>query len=418
MTMICRLAACGSVAVLLAAAGLLAEDGSPGGNWPQFHGPSRDNMSAERGLLKQWPEGGPRLAWRFSECGDGYSGVAVAGGRIFTAGDFGEKEMLIALDLEGKVVWKTPNGESWRGEMPGARTTPTYSDGTIYHMNPVGRLAAFEAASGQERWAVDLKAEFGVKLATWALSENVIVDGQAVLCAPGGAKGRIVALDKTTGGRLWVNTEIADGPAYCSPLVVTHNGVRQLITLMQKSVVSVDVATGKLLWKFKHETKNDQNVTMPIFKDGCVLASSGHGTGSRLLKLGAEPGQVTEMWLNKDLDNCHGGVILAGGRLFGSGCRMFGKGLVGVDFLSGKTLWNEKALGKVSLTYADHMLYCINTDKGRMSLAEAGGERCRVVSQFDVPKGSAGLWLAHPVISGGRLYVRHGGDLFAYDIRG
>ena len=417
--MVHRIACLGAAAMLLAVASpVFGEAAAPGGWWPQFHGPNRDNMSTEKGLLKQWPDGGPKLVWKFADCGEGYSGAAIVDGRIFTAGDFGEKEMLIALDLDGKVVWKTPNGESWRGEMPGARTTPTWDGGAIYHMGPTGRLAAFEAASGKEIWATDLKREFGVKFGTWALSENVIVDGDAVLCVPGGSKGRIAAFDKKTGARRWVNTETAEGPAYCSPVIFTHGGVRQLVTVMQKAIVSVDVAAGKLLWTVKHETKQDQNVTMPIFKDGYVFASSGHGTGARLLKLGPQGDRVTEAWLNTDLDNCHGGVMLLDGRFYGSGCRLFGKGFVCVDSGSGKTLWNEKSLGKVSVTWVEGLLYAVNTDKGTMSLLEVGAERCRVVSHFDVPKGQGGLWLAHPVVCGGRLYVRHGGDLFAYDIKG
>jgi outer membrane protein assembly factor BamB len=403
---------------LLAGAGrlLAADGGEAGGYWPQFHGPGRDNISTEKGLLHEWPEGGPKLVWRFTECGEGYSGVAIVGGKIFTVGDFGEKEILIALDLDGKVLWKTPNGESWRREQPGCRTTPTFSDGVLYHMGPTGRLAAVQAASGKEVWAVDLKAEFDVKYGTWAMAENILIDGKTLFCTPGGSKGRIVALDKATGGRIWVNTEIADGPAYCSPAIAEGGGGRQLVTLMQKSVVAVDAATGKLLWTHRHETKNDQNVTMPIFKDGHVFASSGHGTGGRLLKIGPDGAGAAEVWLNKDLDNCHGGVILVEGRLYGSGCRLFGKGLVCADFAGGKTLWNEKSLGKLSLTYADGMLYGLS-DKGKMSLVEAGRQGCRIESQFDVPREKGGLWLAHPVVCGGRLYVRHNGDLFAYDVR-
>lgn len=413
----CRLAQFGSAVVLLVAAScLLADDGSPGGYWPQFHGPRRDNISAEKGLLRQWPDGGPRLIWKFSECGGGYSGVAIVEGMIFTAGDFADKEILIALDLGGNVLWKAQNGDSWTGDHPGCRTTPTYSDGVLYHMNPTGRLAAFQAASGKQVWALDLKEEFGAKPSRWAMAENIIIDGNALLCAPGGRKGRIVALDKTTGARIWTNPDIPDGAAYCSPTIATHNNTRQFITLTQKSVVSVDVPTGKLLWTHPHETKHDQNVTMPIFKNGHVFASSGHGTGGRLLKIGPNADRVTEVWLNKDLDNCHGGVILVDGRLYGSGCRLYHKGLVCVDFLSGKTVWNEKRMDKVSITYADGMLYCLS-DKGRMSLVEANPERHRLVSQFDVPSDKKGLWLSHPVVCGGRLYIRHSSNLFAYDIR-
>jgi len=415
--MIRRLVLFGSLGVLLVATSCLAAaEDHPGGHWPQFHGPRRDNISTEKGLLKEWPDGGPPLIWKFSACGGGYSGVAIVEGRIFTAGDFGDKEMLIALDLGGKVLWKARNGDSWTGDHPGCRTTPTYNDGVLYHMNPNGRLAAYQAASGEEIWAIDLKQVFGAKPSRWAMAENILIDGDRLLCVPGGPKGRIGALDKRTGKCIWANTDIADGVAYCSPTIGTHGGTRQLVTLMQKSVVSVDVATGRLLWTHPHETKHDQNVTMPIFVDGHVFASSGHGTGGRLLKIGPKSEGVTEVWFNKDFDNCHGGVILVDRRLYGSGCRLFRKGFVCVDFASGRTVWNEKSLGKVSVTCADGMLYCLS-DRGKMSLVDGRSDRCRIVSQFDVPKDGKGLWLYHPVVCGGRLYLRHWNTLFAYDVR-
>jgi len=334
---------------------------------------------------------------------------------IFTAGDFGPKETLIALDLNGKLVWKAENGKSWRGPQPGCRTTPTYDHGVLYHLNPTGRLAAYRARSGKEIWSVDLKKEYGAQYGTWAMAENVAIEGNALLCVPGGSKGRIVALDKTTGARIWVNTEIKDGAAYCSPVIVTHNRTRQLITVMQKSIVSVDVKTGKLLWTHTHATKHDQNVTTPIYKDGYVFASSGHGTGGRLLKIGPTGKSVSELWLNKDLDNCHGGVVLVEGNFYGSGCRLYRKGLVCVEFSSGKTMWTNRSLGNVSLTCAEGMLYCLNR-RGRVSLVQASPQRCRVVSRFDVPRQGGDLFLCHTVVCGGRLYIRHAKNLFAYDI--
>jgi outer membrane protein assembly factor BamB len=411
------------VGLVLAACVLWADGGDGSGWWPHFHGPNWDNLSTEKGLLREWPKEGPPLIWKFPDCGRGYAGVAIADGMIFTAGDFADKEMLLALDLNGKLLWKSENGKSWKGAMPGSRTTPTYCEGVLYHMNPTGRLAAYDAKSGQEKWAVDLKTEYGAEWGTWAMSENILLDGNVLFCAPGGSKGRIVAMDKTTGSRIWANTEIADHASYCTPILVTHgrepiagDGRRQLITILHKSIVSVDAQTGKLLWTHRHETKNDQNVTKPIFKDGYVYASSGHGTGGRLLKLSADGRSVTEVWLATDQDNCHGGVILLDGCLYGHGCRLSGKGLVCVDFQTGKTLWNEKTLGKVSITYADGMLYCLS-DTGKMSLVEANRERCRIVSQFGLPRESGELHLFHPVVCGGRLYVRHWNTLFAYDLR-
>ena len=404
------------LAALLAAPRLLAEGDGGTPSWPEFHGPNRDNLSPEKGLLKQWPADGPALLWKYSDCGRGYSGPSIAQGLLFLAGDFPGKEMVLALDLDGKLVWKAENGKAWNGAMPGSRTTPTYDRGVLYAMNPTGRLAAYEAKSGKELWALDLKSEFGAEWGTWALSENVLVDGNVLFCAPGGSKGRIVALDKSSGKVVWANTELTERAAYCSPLLTTWKDTRQLVTILQKSIVGVDASSGKLLWTHKHETQNDQNVTMPLFHDGCIYASSGHGTGGRLLRLSADGESVRELWLNKDMDNCHGGVILRDGCLFGSGCRLFGKGFVCVDFAMGKTLWNEKKLGKVSLAFADGLFYCLD-DRGRMSLVEANREGCRILSQFQVPHESGEQYLTHPVVCGGRLYIRHWNNLFAYDVR-
>ena len=407
----------GAAAVcLVSVCGLSGAEPAAKTSWPEFHGPKRDNISPATGLLKQWPKGGPKLVWKFDQCGGGYAGVSIADGMIFTSGDFGRQEMVLALDLDGRVLWKSPNGRSWTGPHPGARTTPTYHKGILYHMNPTGRLAALQAKTGKEVWAVDLAGRFGAKPAHWALAENVIIDGQALLCVPGGPRGRIVALDKTTGKQIWANTEIRQPAAYCSPIIVTHKGVRQLVTVMQKLIVSVDVRTGKLLWSHEHETKHDQNVTSPIFTNGHIFASSGHRTGGRLLKIAADSRSVTELWLNSDLDNCHGGVLLLDGHLFGSGCRLRKKGFVCVELAGGKTVWNKRELGKVSMTWADGMIYCID-DRGKISLVRTTAARGGAVSQFSIPRPTRKLTLAHPVVLDGRLYIRNWNELRAYNIR-
>jgi outer membrane protein assembly factor BamB len=387
----------------------------PAAAWPEFHGPRRNSISPETGLLKNWPKGGPRLLWKATGLGRGYAGVSVAGGRIFTSGDFGKEQRVIALGLDGKQLWQAPNGKSWKGPFPGSRTTPTVRDGVAYHMNPHGRLAAYRAASGKEIWAAHLGKECGAKPPRWALAENVFIDGRAVFCAPGGPKGRIVALHKDTGKRLWTNTEIAEAAAYCSPIVFTHDGVRQLVTILHRTVVSVDVRTGKLLWKHPHATPYAQNVTPPVVHRGSVYVTGGHGMGLRRLRI--EPGSrgVRQAWINRDLDNCHGALLLVDGLLYGSGCRIHRKGLVCVDAESGKTAWNRKDLGKVSLAYADGMFYAVS-DKRRVSLLAATRAGCRVAGRFDLPTKSRALSLAHPVICGGRLYIRHWDELFAYHI--
>jgi outer membrane protein assembly factor BamB len=400
-----------------------AAEPGPEATWPEFHGPKRDNISTETGLLKKWPEGGPALLWTFDDCGAGYSGVAIAEGKIFTAGDLDEQESLITLDLDGKLLWKSPNGKSWTGPTPGSRTTPTYRDGVLYHMNPTGRLAAYRAGDGEELWAVELKERFNARYGVWAMAENVIVDGDKVFCLPGSRDGFAAALDKETGKTVWVNKEMAldiDRAAYGSPVLVDYGGVRQLVTLSDRRVVAMDVETGRMVWSHPFPLPNYrrffQNTNPPVFHKGHVFVTGGHKAGGVLLKLKPNLSGADVVWYKESFDNCHGSVILLDGRLYGCGCRLSRQGFFCVDFLSGEVVKNDPALGKVSITYADGMLYCVD-HKGPMSLLKITPDGFEVVSRFELPKKSKDLYLCHPVVCGGRLYVRHDRWLYCYDVR-
>jgi outer membrane protein assembly factor BamB len=388
--------------------------GSP--SWPDFHGPGRRNISADTGLLKRWPEGGPPLVWKYAPCGDGYSGVTIAEGMIFTAGDFDETEMILALDMDGRLLWKSPNGAAWLGPSTGSRATPTYADGALYHMSPGGRLASYEARSGKNIWAVDLKERFDAQYGVWALAENVVVEGDRVLCMPGGPKGRVVALDRRTGETIWANTEIEDTAAYCSPVVVAHENVRQLITMTQKSVVGLDVRTGKLLWSAPFVPKSPQNALTPVYHDGHVFVACGHSSGGSLLKIDMASRTAATVWHRRDLDNCHGGALLLNGNLYGCGCRMGGKSFYCVDFLTGETVKLDRKLGKVGITCADGMIYCLN-HQGTVFLLDVTTQGFDVVSQFELPRRPPNSYLAHPVVCGGRLYLRCDDDLYVYNVR-
>lgn len=400
-------------------AGAAAVAASPGSapSWPEFHGPKRDNISPETGLLNRWPEGGPKLIWEYDGCGIGYSGVSVADGRIYCAGDFGREAHVFALDLDGKLLWKSPNGRAWTGPEPGSRTTPTYRDGLVYLMTPLGRLAAYRADDGREVWAVDLKERFDAQYGIWAMSENLVVDGDLVLCLPGGKKALAAALDRKTGETVWATPGIADRAAYGSPLVTEYRGVRMMITMTEEGVVGVDVKDGKLLWTHPFRRPNvSQNANTPVFRDGYFFVACGHFTGGSLLRINDDLRSVTEVWHMRDFDNCHGGLILLGERLYGCGCRLGGKGFYCVDFLSGRTLAADKTLGKVALSYADGMLYALNHE-GPFYLLEVKPDGFDVVSRFRLPKKGRGPCISHPVICGGRLYVRYDAYLYCYDIR-
>lgn len=406
--------------VLAAAAGLAWTCAvTPAGDtpaWPTFHGPRRDNLAPDTGLLREWPKEGPRLLWRFAGCGKGYAAVAMAEGCLFTSGDFGDEEAVLALTLDGKLKWKTPHGKAWKGAQPGARTTPTCDDGLLYHLGPHGSLSAFDAATGRPVWTVDIKARFSATLGLWGYTENLLVDGDKVLCMPGGAEGRVVALDKKTGRTLWANRTVTDRQAYSSPILAEQGGVRQFITLARSTVFGVDVRTGQLLWSHAHESFCDQNVTSPIFHDGRVFVASGHKAGARVIQLSADTRSAAQVWCGTSLDNCHGGVVLLDGHLYGSGCRLYNKGLLCVEFATGQVRYRAEEIGKVSLTWADGLLYCFDND-GEMLLVKATPRAATIVSRFKIPKTDNEHTLTHPVVCGGRLYLRHLGDLFAYDLR-
>jgi outer membrane protein assembly factor BamB len=384
--------------------------------WPDFHGPGRTNISPEHGLLSQWPKSGPRLLWSYDGCGRGYAGVVIAEGKVFTAGDVGKEERLLAFDMQGQLLWEVPNGQAWRRSSPGARSAPTYNEGLLYHLNPLGRLAAYKAQSGREVWAVDLGERFDVRYGIWGLSEHVVVEGDRVLCMPGASRGRVVALDKRTGATLWANTDIQHSAAYCSGTVVTHAGVRQFITLTQGSVVGLDIKTGELLWSAPFRPMSPQNALTPVYRDGTVFIACGHSSGGTLMKIDMANKTAQRIWYREDLDDCHSGAFVWEGKLFGTACRAGGKHFFCVDYLTGKTLQLDSTLGKVGMTCAEGKIYCMN-HRGTLSLIDITAKGFDIVSQFELPKKPTNSYLAHPVVCGGRLYIRSHEDLFVYAIQ-
>ena len=394
--------------------------GEPAGEWPCFHGPRRDNKSTETGLLKSWPADGPKLLWGASGLGKGYSSVSVAGGRIHAAGMYRGQTAVVAFDMDGRLLWRKTNGPAWRSTMShavaydGARGTPTVDDGRVYQLGECGRLAAFDARTGDEVWALDLFKAFGAETPKYGLGESVLIDGDKLICCPGGTKGYMVCLEKKTGKLLWANTEIEGTVGYSSLVPVEFGGFRQLLGMSAKAVYGVDAATGKLLWSIPHANVRENSATDPVFHDGHVFATTGYGKGSILVRLAARAGGIAAetAWSTKLMDNHHGGVVLVDGCLYGAGHEA--KGWFCLDFLTGKPAW--RADGKGSLTWAEGMLYCLD-EKGTMSLVEATPKEYRPVSSFGVPKGGAGLYWAHPVVCGGRLYIRHADKLLAYAIR-
>lgn len=387
--------------------------------WPSFHGIDRTNKSAETGLIKAWPKDGPKLLWTAPGLGEGYSSVTVASGFLYTSGLYNGQTYVFCFDLYGKPVWKKPNGKTWTTTLSyassytGARSTPTYDNGVLYHLGERGRLTSFDAKTGDEIWHRELVPDFAVEAPEYGYSESVLIDGDNLFVRPFGKKGFQVCLNKRNGELIWANTEIPGTPGYNSMVVDEFGGYRQIIGSSSNCFYSVDTKTGKMLWKVDIVNQRELNLTDAIVYNDYVFISSGYGKGSMLIKSKATGKTIIPetVWQSALMDNHHGGVILHNGYLYGAGSNS--RGWFCLDFLTGKQIWNTD--GKGSLTYADGMLYLLD-ERGTMKLVRATPDKYELSSEFKVPKGGEGMYWAHPVVCGGRLYIRHADKLYAYDI--
>jgi outer membrane protein assembly factor BamB len=393
---------------------LLASD------WPHWRGPDYDDISKETGLLKQWPAGGPPLAWKVNGLGGGFSGISIVGHRLFTMGDREGQEFVIALNL-------TTRQEDWSKEVgpefhnangPGPRCTPTVDGDLVFALSPQGELVCLQTADGKMVWHKNLKSDFGGKMMSgWGYSESPLVDGPRVVCTPGGQEGSVVALNKKTGELLWRSQGINDNAAYSSLVPVVIAGVRQYIQLSDQSVYAVAADSGKLLWKASRAGKVAV-IPTPIFKDGIVFVTSGYGIGCNAFKITAEGGsfQAAQIYANKDMSDHHGGVILVGDYLYGHSDS--GNQLKCLELATGKVVWENKCVGKGSVACADGMLYVRSeSGAGAVALVEATPQGYKEAGRFDQPDRSKSNSWMHPVISGGKLYLRDQDLLLCYDVK-
>ncbi len=396
---------------------LLAQDGyvaSPEPGWPQWRGPRRDAVSAEKGLLQAWPEGGPRLLWKAEALGRGWSSPIVVGDRVFITGDAGGECVLYAFDLEGKPVWKAPNGRSWKDPWPGARACPAWSEGRLYHMNAHGRTACFDAATGKELWAVEALQRFEGRNITWATSECLLVDGSRVIVTPGGRKALMAGLDKKTGETVWSSEPLeGDTASYSSPILVRRGGRRLFLSCSSKHGFAVDADTGKLLWTVPMKTPYEVNVSAPAYFEGQAHFATPH-TAVGTFRLSEDGAKAEPAWTTP-LDTCTGGFLLVDGVLYAGGYKKF-RHWIGVDWKTGETRSTLKELTTGSAVWADGRLHCLGED-GRAALVTPASDGFKIVGEFRLtPRRVNDAW-AHPVVLDGRLYLRYHDALSCYDVR-
>jgi outer membrane protein assembly factor BamB len=383
-------------------------------DWPQWRGPRRDGVSAERGLLKTWPQSGPPLAWKATGAGQGYSSFAVAGGRLYTLGARENREHVIAFDAaSGKRLWDAPHGQRFSNDRgDGPRGTPTVDGTRVYAFGASGDLTALDAASGKVAWTVNVIRDFGGQNITWGLSESPLIVGDRIIVSPGGAGSSVVALNKADGKLIW-KTE-ADRAGYSSAVLHELGGISEAIVFTGERALGVNIANGRVLWSYDRVANRVANIATPIVRGNDVFLSSDYGTGAALLRLTAAGGGITaqEVYFTREMRNHHASSVLVGDHLYGFSSAI----LTAMRFDTGEVAWRDRSVGKGSLVHADDRLYLFS-ERGVVALAEASPEGYREHGRFSLETGSLPTW-SHPVVSNGKLYLRDQDTIYAYDVRG
>lgn len=388
-----------------------------GDDWPQWRGPKRDDVSAEKGLLSNWPEGGPPQIWKNEKCGLGYSGFSVVGDRLFTMGEEGDQQFILCLNAaDGSEIWRTSFSENYNnGWGDGPRGTPTVDGNQVFTLSASGTVACFSIGDGSQVWAAKM-ADFGGDVPDWGYCESVLVDGDQVVCTPGGRQGAILALDRNTGEKIWQSSDFTDGAQYASIVSATINGKKQYVQLTMQSVVGIDSENGKVIWRADWPGQTAV-IPTPIVRGDSVYVASGYGVGSQRFDI--DGGTAKSVWSNKVMKNHHGGVILVGDHLYGYSD---GPGWTCQDWNTGEAVWTEGSkLGKGAIGYADGCLYCVSEKGGDVALVEANPMSWEERGRFKLSpqtkrRSNRGAIWTHPVIANGRLYLRDQDIIVCYDI--
>jgi len=378
----------------------------------QWRGNDRTGNYPDSNLLKEWPEAGPTLLWEFDDLGNGYSSAAITSKNIYINGEKDTINYLFALDLNGKLLWKSKVGKEWIINYPGTRTTPTVVGDLIYTTTGWGIVACFDTKTRTKKWSKEFIKDFHGKFTRYGFSESVLVDEDKVFCSPGNADTNVVALDRFTGEIKWICKGLGQKTAYCSPLLIKTTNRKILVTFSESALLGIDTKDGKLLWSHSQIDGNDIQVNTPLYENGYIYYVTGNGNGSVKLKLSEDGSKITEIWKNKSAKNSFGGFVKLNDFIYASGNRK--RRWFSIDATTGQVKDSLK-FDRGSTIAADGMLYMYN-ERGYLGLCKPNGAKMELISSFRIMQGTKSHF-SHPVINNGILYLRRGNSLLAFDIK-
>ena len=401
-----------SLAWLLGVGILSAESGKHlNAEWPQWRGPARDGISNETALLTSWPADGPEVLWRIP-LGDGYSGVSISQGRAYTMSALGDDEFVICLEASnGKEIWRFRTDSRYvEGNGDGPRSTPTVGGDSVFVLSAKGRLYALHAKSGEKLWEHNFVKEFGSSIPTWGFTTSALVENDFLLVEVGGEAGKsIVAFHKETGDVVW--TSHTDAPAYSSPIAITVDGIRQVIFLTSKTLLSISPTDGKSYWTYPWLTHNGINVATPIFiPEDKIFISASYDKGAALVRMKAaqDAVEVEEVWKNRVMKNHFNSSVLWGNYLYGFDNTI----LRCIEANTGAKQWATRGFGKGSLLLVDGHLIVLG-DGGKLALVEATPSGYKEKANAQILQGKC--WTV-PTLAGGKLYLRNQKEVVCLDL--
>nr|NQU92173.1 PQQ-like beta-propeller repeat protein [Bacteroidota bacterium] len=387
----------------------------------EWRGENRSGIYPDTGLLKVWPEAGPELVWEYEGIGNGYGSPVFTPDKMYILGEIDSLACLFAFDLKGNLLWKQDFGEEWVKNYNGSRSTPTIVDSLIYVTSGMGNLYCFNRETGEEIWSVMMVDDLHGTYPLFGYSESVIIEDGKVFCTPGGADTNVVALDRFTGDIIWISKGAGERPGYNSPQIVKLNDRNVMVNFTAYELLGHDTKTGELLWMQNQDNTKpeerrpgmgDTHSNTIIYDNGFIYYAAGDGNGGVKLALAPNGKSIEEVWRNTEFDSYMGGIVKLGDNLYGCGTAK--RDFKSINAESGE-IGKVLKIGMGVVIAADGMLYYYNL-AGDVMLITPDPLNMEVVGKFKIKKGD-NEHFAHPVINNGKLYVRHGNVIQAYNIQ-